>query len=88
MDSEPFLIINPNAGSGKAGKRINKLLPSIKEHFGEIAYEITKKPRDEVSITKKAIEEGYKTILSMGGDGTASNIGDVLIDYPDVKLGM
>lgn len=88
MDSSMFLIINPNAGSGKTGKRLNKLLPQIKNHFGDIEYKITKKPRDEVSFAKSAIEEDYKTILSMGGDGTASNIGDVLVDYPDVKLGM
>lgn len=88
MVSDSFLIINPKAGSGKTGKKINKLLPQIIDHFGDIEYEMTTKPRDEVSIVKKAVENGYKTILSMGGDGTASNIGDVLVDYPDVKLGM
>jgi diacylglycerol kinase family enzyme len=88
MDSDMFLIINPNAGSGRTGKKLHKLLPTIKNYFGSIEHEITTKPRDEVSIAERAVEKGYKTIISMGGDGTASNIGNVLIKHPNVKLGM
>ncbi|MEE9410109.1 MAG: diacylglycerol kinase family protein [Candidatus Heimdallarchaeota archaeon] len=88
MDSEMFLIINPNAKSGKTGKKLSKILPVIKEYLGDIEFEITKGPQEEISIAKKAIERGYKTLLSLGGDGTASNIGDVLVENPEVKLGI
>lgn len=82
MSSDSFLIINPNSKSGKTGKRVNKYLKIINEYLGDIEYELTTKPREEATIAKKAVEEGYKTILSLGGDGTATNIGDVLVDYP------
>ena len=88
MDSNIFLIVNPSSKSGKTGKKFTRILPVIKEYLGDIEYELTQGPRGEVEITKKAIQNGYKTLITLGGDGTASNIGDVLIDYPEVKLGI
>jgi diacylglycerol kinase family enzyme len=87
VTSDSFLIINPNSRSGKTGKRINRYLKLIKEYLGEIEYKITTKPRDETNLAKEAVEKGYKTILSLGGDGTATNIGDVLVKHPDTILG-
>ena len=87
MSSDSFLIINPNSKSGKTGKRVRKYLKIIKDYLGSIEYELTTKPREEATIAEKAVKEGYKTILSLGGDGTATNIGDVLVSYPDTKLG-
>ena len=87
MSSDSFLIINPNSKSGKTGKRIGRYLKIIREYLGKIEYEVTTKPREEATIAEKAVKAGYKTILSLGGDGTATNIGDVLVDYPDTKLG-
>ena len=87
VNSDSFLIINPNSKSGKTRKRIKGYLKAVKEYLGEIEYELTTGPRDEVRIAEKAVNEGYKTIISLGGDGTATNIGDVLVKNPDVKLG-
>jgi len=87
VSSDPFLIINPNSKSGKTGKKVKKYLKIINEYMGDIEYEFTTKPREEALIAKRVVKEGYKTILSLGGDGTATNIGDVLVKHPDTKLG-
>ncbi len=87
MSSDSFLIINPNSKSGKTGKKIKKYLKIINEYLGDIEYELTTKPREETLIAERVVKEGYKTILSLGGDGTATNIGDVLVKHPDTKLG-
>lgn len=88
MVSDLFLIINPHSRSGKTGKKLKKILPTIKEYFGDFEYKLTQGPRDEAIIAKKAVEDGYKTLVSLGGDGTATNIGDVLVNCTDVKLGL
>jgi diacylglycerol kinase family enzyme len=88
MSKEPFIIINPNANSGRLGKNIEKLLRITKEYIGEFNYALTEKPRHEVELASKAIEDGYKVIAALGGDGTATNIGDVVINHPGVTLGL
>lgn len=88
MSLNPFFIINPNANTGKLGKKIDLLLDTIKQHFGDFEYRFTQRARDEYSIAQKAIEDGYKLIIAVGGDGTATNIGDVIVNNPDVKLGL
>ena len=88
MSSEPFFIINPNAQAGRIGKRLPQILDTIKQYFGEFQYEVTKERRSEVGIARKAIEDGYKTLVAIGGDGTATNTGDVVVEHPDVKLGL
>ncbi|MHA1304957.1 MAG: diacylglycerol/lipid kinase family protein, partial [Candidatus Heimdallarchaeaceae archaeon] len=88
--SIPFVIINPNANSGKLGKRIDQTLRTIKKYLGDFEYKLTQGPRDEISIATEAINNGFNTILACGGDGTATNTGDAIINSgkPDIKLGL
>ncbi len=88
MKSDPFIIINPNANSGRLGKNLDKILKTTKEYIGDFQYKLTEKGRHEVEIAEKAIEEGYKTLVAMGGDGTATNMGDVVVNHPEITLGL
>ena len=88
MSKEPFVIINPNANSGRLGKNLDKILKITKNHIGDFEYILTETPRQEVALASKAIKDGYKTIAALGGDGTATNIGDVVVNHPDVTLGL
>ncbi|MHA1243166.1 MAG: acylglycerol kinase family protein, partial [Candidatus Heimdallarchaeota archaeon] len=69
-DSTPYLIINPNSNNQKTGKEIEKILSTSKNVFGDFSYEVTQQQGDGIPLAKKAIQEGYKTIVSIGGDGT------------------
>ena len=88
MSKDPFIIINPNANSGRLGKNIEKILQIVKEHVGDFDFALTEKPRHEVELASKAIDEGYKVIAALGGDGTATNIGDVVINNHGITLGL
>ena len=88
MSSQPYVIINPNANSGRLGKNIEKILSTTKSYIGDFEYSLTATPKEEMAIAEKAIKEGYKKIAALGGDGTATNIGDVVVNYPDVTLGL
>ena len=88
MSKEPFIIINPNANSGRLGKKIDKILKTTKSYLGDFEYALTEKARHEIDLATKAISEDYKTIVALGGDGTATNIGDVVVNHPGVTLGL
>ncbi len=88
MSSEPYIIINPKANSGRLGNKLEKILKTTKSHIGDFEHTVTKRPQHEIQLAETAIQEGYKTIVALGGDGTATNIGDVIINHPDVTLGL
>ena len=88
MLKDPFIIINPNANTGRLGKNLDKALKLTRSYIGDFEYALTEKPVHEKELTQKAIEEGYKTLIAFGGDGTATNMGDIIVNYPDVTLGL
>ncbi|MHA1550957.1 MAG: diacylglycerol/lipid kinase family protein [Candidatus Heimdallarchaeaceae archaeon] len=88
MPSEPYIIVNPNANTGKLGKKIDSALALTKEYIGDFEYVVTERPQHEKELAAEAIKKGYKTLVALGGDGTATNMGDTIIDHPDVTLGL
>ena len=88
MSKDPFVIINPNANTGRLGKNLDKALKLTEDYIGKFEYAITETPRHEKELAQKAIDDGYKFLVALGGDGTATNMGDVIINHPDVTLGM
>ncbi|HJX03922.1 MAG TPA: diacylglycerol kinase family protein [Dehalococcoidia bacterium] len=68
------LIVNPMAGAGKTVK----LLPSIKDILNNqgLDYDckITEAPGHAVFLAQDAVKNGYKIIISAGGDGTINEI--------------
>jgi diacylglycerol kinase (ATP) len=72
-----FLIANPSAGSGRAGR----LLPAARAAFIERTerIEVTRQAGDERRLTRQALAAGATTIAVLGGDGTWSNVADELV---------
>jgi diacylglycerol kinase family enzyme len=70
VDNTPFLVINPHADNKKLRKKVDKILNIAKEVFGDFEYEFTTKIGDGIPIGKKAVKNGYKTLVAIGGDGT------------------
>jgi YegS/Rv2252/BmrU family lipid kinase len=69
-----YTIINPVSSNGKTGKR----WPAYEKKFkaAEINLEIeeTLYPGHAVNLTKTALNNGYQTIMAVGGDGTVNEI--------------
>jgi len=69
-----FVIVNPNAGNGKGKKdwdRISALLlridPGFRAAFSEGKGHASR-------LAEAAAEEGYRTIITVGGDGTLNEV--------------
>ncbi len=65
------LIANPGAGKGVELERNLKIAVRCFESMGIQADVALAKPKEEgTRIAEKAVNEGYKTVVAMGGDGT------------------
>jgi diacylglycerol kinase (ATP) len=68
------IIVNPISGRG-AGK---KSIPAIRQHLESrgLTYELiqTERPGHAIELAKSAAEAGYEVVIGVGGDGTANEI--------------
>ena len=68
------LIVNPTAGKGAA----QKALPSIEAHLKKFGVnydlKITEYPGHAIQIAQEAGSNGYHTVVAVGGDGTANEV--------------
>lgn len=69
-----FFIINPVAGTGKASKAFDLIESELKERNIDYDYAVSLYAGHTVELTKTALENGEKCIVSVGGDGTLREI--------------
>lgn len=82
------LIANP--GAGKAGELNKSLKIAVRclADMGVQADVALAKPKEEATrIAEKAVDEGYKTVVAMGGDGTVEAVMRGLVGTK-VRLGI
>ncbi|MHA2096030.1 MAG: diacylglycerol/lipid kinase family protein, partial [Candidatus Hodarchaeales archaeon] len=72
---EIFLVINPNADGGRVEKLWeDQIKPLIDNSNCEYDFEFTSSPQQAMEIARTRVNEGYNIICSVGGDGTANEV--------------
>lgn len=85
MPRKVKLILNPMADMGRAWKTANDLRPIAQEFNGELTWSGTVYPTHAIELAKQAAEEGYDMVVAMGGDGTAHEVMNGLMQVPESK---
>lgn len=85
MPRKVKLILNPMADMGRAWKTANDLRPIAQEFKGELTWSGTVYPTHAIELAKQAAEEGYDMVIAMGGDGTAHEVMNGLMQVPAEK---
>lgn len=67
-------VVNPNAGVKKCEKDCKKIFALLKKHGIDYKAVFTKERDHAIALTKTHIEEGYRKIISVGGDGTLNEV--------------
>lgn len=75
------LIVNPNADMGRAWEAAADLRPIVEE-FGGADWAGTAYPTHATELARQAGEEGYELVIAGGGDGTAHEILNGLMQVP------
>ena len=85
--SKTLIILNPHAGSGRAGRVWKELEPLLWEQLGELVVAVTQRTEEVAEHLDKAHASGLTRVISIGGDGTNHTLVNALADlnerYPD-----
>lgn len=71
---QPFVIVNPNAGSGKAGRKWPQVRDLLRKTIGDYRHALTTGPTDATDLARKAIADGVTLVIAVGGDGTVNEV--------------
>jgi len=88
MPRKVKLILNPMADMGRAWKTANDLRPIAQEFQGDLTWSGTVYPTHAIELARQAAEEGYDLVIAMGGDGTAHEVMNGLMQVPAGKRPM
>jgi diacylglycerol kinase (ATP) len=84
MSRKVKLILNPIADHERASRVAVDLQPIIKE-FGEADWGSTSYPTHAAEMARQAGEQGYDTVIALGGDGTVHEVINGLMQVPEKK---
>src|SRR6185312_120657 len=77
MTVKTRIIVNPMANKGNCGKRWPQIRTELEKHLGpldEDAIAMTRARNHATSLAREAVGSGYRRLVSVGGDGTFSEM--------------
>jgi YegS/Rv2252/BmrU family lipid kinase len=77
MAVKTSIIVNPMANKGSCGKRWPQIRAELEKHLGPIDDDditITRAPNHATKLAQEAVGAGYRRLISVGGDGTFSEM--------------
>jgi YegS/Rv2252/BmrU family lipid kinase len=86
------LIVNPVAANGAVGKNWPQVRDFLQAEGVEFDAVLTEEPRHAIRLARQALDDGYRTIVAVGGDGTLNEVLNGLVEEgavdPEVALGI
>lgn len=80
MSETLYAIVNPAAGGGRAAHQAPEVLAELERRGSSLEVAFTERPKHAAALAKDAAARGQRRFLSVGGDGTASELVNGLID--------
>lgn len=65
-----FAVINPASGGRRTGAMMGQIGAALEGTLGSIYAARTEGPGDATRLVARALDEGYRHIVAIGGDGT------------------
>ena len=89
--AQAIVIANPMARRGFVGENWAELSATIQNVLGPVELQLTESRGDALRLGKEAIARGARTVISLGGDGTHSEVVDGIMESElnsEVSLGI
>jgi len=92
LSAHPLFIVNPAARGGACARRWREIESDLGSHFHHYEVRQTTHRGHATELARTALDEGAELLISVGGDGTHSEIAAAFFDgdenqYPLAKLG-
>jgi YegS/Rv2252/BmrU family lipid kinase len=71
---ETFLVVNPKSANGATGRNWEKLAAEARAALGDFDTGMTTRPMEAAELARKALREGARRIVAVGGDGTINEV--------------
>ena len=71
------IIVNPMANKGSCGRRWPQIRAELENHLGPLSADdiaMTRERNHAMALAQQAVDAGYRRLISVGGDGTFSEI--------------
>ncbi len=75
----PLVIVNPSAGRGRTGRDLSHVLEALRASLGEVDVAPTTGPNAASRLAAGAVAARRPLVVSVGGDGTLSEVVDGLM---------
>lgn len=86
------LIVNPVAANGAVGRNWTRVRDFLQAEDASFDAVLTEEPGHATRLARQALDDGYRTIVAVGGDGTVNEVLNGLVEEgsvdPEVTLGI
>jgi YegS/Rv2252/BmrU family lipid kinase len=79
-----FIIVNPNAKGGRLEKQWENIHRSLKDNDINFLAKKTTHPNHATELAKEAIENGFRKIIAVGGDGTGNEVANGILQQKKI----
>lgn len=88
-----FVIINPTSGNGSSKRKWPRIKALLNAEDFDFDYAFTEHENHSVLLVQIAVKQGFKKIISVGGDGTLHNIINGIqrqnsVNSSDIQIGV
>jgi diacylglycerol kinase (ATP) len=88
-----FVIINPTSGNGSSKRKWPRIKALLNAEYFDFDYAFTEYENHSISLVQIAVKQGFKKIISVGGDGTLHNIINGIqrqnsVNSSDIQIGV
>lgn len=74
MGSKVYFVVNPRSANGRTGRSWAELKSAVERSLGPVGFGLTSGPMHATALTARALEDGFDTLVAVGGDGTLNEV--------------
>ncbi len=72
--SSTVVVVNSAAAGGRVGREWREIALDLTRALGDVHFVLSRAPGHCIELASEAVEQGARTILSLGGDGTHNEV--------------